>query len=138
MDGVVTPEEKKELEEVILPYFKGKTLLEYNYARLDDELKAKTCQVTSPCQHIPNVNRMSMLRDSGHQMPNFEKVLVKGLKGIREEVMWYMAQLDQPYSHYEMKEKRDFYQAVLITLDAAMAYAKRYRRPGAGNGGQRR
>ena len=126
MDGVVTPEEKKELEEVILPYFKGKTLLEYNYDRLDDELKAKTCQVTSTCQHIPNVNRMSMLRDPGHQMPNFEKVLVKGLKGIRAEVERYMAQLDQPYSHYELKEKRVFYKAVLITLDAAMAYAKRY------------
>jgi formate C-acetyltransferase len=126
MDGVVTPEEKKELEEVILPYFNGKTLLEYNYARLDDELKAKTCQVTSTCQHIPNVNRMSMLRDPGHQMPNFEKVLIKGLKGIREEVEWYMAQLDQPYSHFELKEKRDFYKAVLITLDAAMAYAKRF------------
>ena len=126
MDGVVTPEEKKELEEVILPYFEGKTLLEYNYARLDDELKAKTCQVTSNCQHIPNVNRMSMLRDPGHQMPNFEKVLVKGLKGIREEVEWYMSQLDQPYSHFELKEKRDFYKSVLITLDAAMAYAKRF------------
>ena len=36
MDGVVHPEEKKELEETILPYFKGKTLLEYNYERIDE------------------------------------------------------------------------------------------------------
>ena len=59
-------------------------------------------------------------------MANYEKVLHIGLKGIREEVEWYMAQLDQPYMHFGLKEKRDFYKAVLITLDAAMAYAKRY------------
>ena len=82
LEGIIHPEEKKQLEEVILPYFRGKTLLEYNYDRMDDELKEKTCQVTSPCQHIPNVNRMSMLRDSGHQLPNYEKVLLKGLTGI--------------------------------------------------------
>ena len=59
-------------------------------------------------------------------MPNNEKVLLKGLKGIKEEVEWYMAQLDQSYTHFGLQEKRDFYKAVLITLDAAMAYAKRY------------
>jgi len=37
---------------------------------------------------------MTILRDAGHQMPNNEKVLLKGLKGIKEEVEWYMAQLD--------------------------------------------
>ena len=124
--GIVTPEERKELEEVIFPYFKGKTLLDYNFERLDAELKEKGSRWTSSCQHIPNGELLSMRRDAGHQMPNNEKVLVKGLKGIREEVEWYMAQLDQPYSHFGLQEKRDFYKAVLITLDAAMAYAKRY------------
>ena len=125
-EGIVYPEEKKELFEVIFPYFKGKTLLDYNYARLDDELKEKTNQATSSCQHIPNEGAMTILRDAGHQMPNNEKVLLKGLKGIKEEVEWYMAQLDQSYTHFGLQEKRDFYKAVLITLDAAMAYAKRY------------
>ena len=125
-EGIVYPEEKKELFEVIFPYFKGKTLLDYNYARLDDELKEKTSQATSSCQHIPNEGAMTILRDVGHQMPNNEKVLLKGLKGIKEEVEWYMAQLDQSYTHFGLQEKRDFYKAVLITLDAAMAYAKRY------------
>ena len=125
-EGIVYPEEKKELFEVIFPYFKGKTLLDYNYARLDDELKEKTNQATSSCQHIPNEGAMTILRDAGHQMPNNEKVLLKGLKGIKEEVEWYMAQLDQSYTHFWLQEKRDFYKAVLITLDAAMAYARRY------------
>ena len=126
MEGIVSPSEKKELEEVILPHFKGKSLFDYNFAQLDDVLRQKTCQVTSPCQHIPNVNRMSMLRDSGHLMANHEKVMKFGLKGIKAETEWYLAQLDQPYAHYQLKEKKDFYKAVLITLDAVMAYSQRY------------
>ena len=125
-EGILHPEERKELEEVIFPYFKGKTFVEYNLERLNDELKEKASVWTSSCRHIPNGELFSMKLDAGHQMPNNEKVLVKGLKGIRKEVEWYMAQLDQPYSHFGLQEKRDFYNAVLITLDAAMAYAKRY------------
>ena len=123
---IIHPDERKELDEVILPYFKGKTLVDYNFERVDAELKEKAYQVTSSCPHIPNSAGVSMWRDAGHQMPNNEKVLHKGLKGIREEVVWYMAQLDQPYMHFGLREKRDFYKAVLITIDAAIAYAKRY------------
>ena len=60
-------------------------------------------------------------------MANYEKVLYKGLKGIREEVVWYMAQAEQPYSHFGTEGKMDFYQAVLVSLDAAIAYVERYR-----------
>ena len=37
-----------------------------------------------------------------------------------------MEQLEQPYTHYETKKKKEFYKAVLIVLDAAMAYSERY------------
>jgi pyruvate-formate lyase len=124
--GVIYPEERKELEEVILPYFNGKTFMDYNFERVDPELKEKAYPLTSSCPHIPNGGGASMWRDAGHQMPNHEKVLFKGLKGIREEVEWYISQLGQSYSHFDLKEKLDFYKAVLITLDAAMAYSKRY------------
>jgi formate C-acetyltransferase len=67
-----------------------------------------------------------MMRDAGHQMANYEKVLHKGLKGIREEVQYQLAQVDQPYDHYQVQQKQDFYKAVLITIDAAIAYAQRY------------
>jgi pyruvate-formate lyase len=123
---IVHPEERRELREVLLPYFKGKTIGDYQLERVDAEVIEKAYPTVSSCPHIPNVGDTSMKRDVGHQMANYEKVLRKGLKGIREEVEWYMAQLDQPYMHYGLQEKRDFYKAVLITLDAAMAYAKRY------------
>jgi formate C-acetyltransferase len=123
---VITPEERRELREILLPYFKGKTLGDYILEKANSEVKEKAYTVTSPCPHIPIIADLSIDKDLGHQMANYEKVLHKGLRGIREEVEWYIAQLDQPYMHYGLKEKRDFYRAVLISLDAAMAYAKRY------------
>ena len=95
-EAVVHPEERKALDEVILPYFKGKTFVDYNFQTVGEELKEKAYQVTSSCPHIPNSAGVSMWRDIGHQMPNNEKVLHIGLNGIRKEVEWYMAQLDQP------------------------------------------
>ena len=123
---IIHPEERKELREVIFPYFKGKTLADYNLARVDDELKEKAFPGISSCPHIPSIADWQMNGDIGHQMANYEKVLHKGLKGIRAEVEYYLAQVDQPYDHYSLKEKKDFYKAVLISIDAAIAYAKRY------------
>ena len=123
---IIHPSERKELREVLIPYFKGKTLFDYNLARIGADVKEKAYPSTSSCPHIPDIADRSMARDAGHQMANYEKVLHKGLKGIREEVAWQMAQLDQPYDHYSLKEKKDFYKAVLISIDAAIAYAKRH------------
>ena len=122
---VITAEEKRELRDVLLPYFKGKTIDDYTIERADDEVKEKAWVSTSSCPHIPVFSDMSLGKDIGHQMANYEKVLHKGLQGIKEEVEWHMAQIDQPYMHFGL-EKRDFYKAVIITLDAAIAYAKRY------------
>ena len=123
---IIHPDERKELREVLIPYFKGKTLVDYNLSMVDAEVKEKAYPGTASCPHIPDIADRSMARDAGHQMANYEKVLQKGLKGIRAEVEWHMAQLDQPYAHYRLQEKRDFYQAVLISIDAAIAYARRY------------
>jgi len=122
----IHPAERKELRETLIPYFKGKTRIEYNLARVDAEVKEKAYPSTSSCPHIPDIADRSMVRDAGHQMANYEKVLHKGLKGLRAEAEWQLAKLDQPYSHYSLKEKRGFYKAVLISIDAAIAYAKRH------------
>jgi formate C-acetyltransferase len=123
---IITPEERRELREVLLPYFKGKTLGEHVLEMANIEIKEKAFSVTSSCPHIPVIADLSLDKDLGHQMANYEKVLHKGLTGIKQEAEMYMEQLDQPYMHYGVQEKRDFYKAVIITLDAAMAYAKQY------------
>jgi pyruvate formate-lyase/glycerol dehydratase family glycyl radical enzyme len=123
---MISPEERFELRNVILPYFKGKTHGDYAVERIDDEIKEKALMGLSSCSHIPNIGDPSMMRDAGHQIANYEKVLYKGLKGIREEVLQNMAQSDEPYMHFGKESKRDFYTAVLISLDAAIDYARRY------------
>jgi pyruvate-formate lyase len=123
---IITPQERKEVREVLVPYFKEKTLGDYILEIADKEVKEKAFSITSSCSYIPFIADLSLDKDIGHQMANYEKVLHKGLKGIREEVEWYLAQLDRPYQHFGLQEKRDFYTAVLIALDVAMAYAGRY------------
>jgi formate C-acetyltransferase len=123
---IIHPQERKELKEVLFPYFKGKTLADYNLATVDKELKEKAFAGTASCPHIPSIADWQMNGDIGHQMANYEKVLHKGLKGIRAEVEYNLAQVDQPYDHYSVEEKKDFYQAILIAIDAAIAYAQRY------------
>jgi formate C-acetyltransferase len=119
---IISPQEREELRASILPHFKGKTHGDYAIAKVDGELKEKSFMGISSCPHIPNIGDISLERDAGHQMANYEKVLHKGFKGIRDEAVWYLNQLDQPYNHYRKKEKQDFYKAVLISLDAAISY----------------
>lgn len=123
---IITPEERKELREELIPFFKGKTLGDAILARADEEIKAKAYSLTACDPHIPVIGDLSLSKDLGHQMVNYEKVLYKGLRGIREEIETYMAELNQPYTRYGRENKQDFYQAALICIDAAIAYAERY------------
>jgi pyruvate formate-lyase/glycerol dehydratase family glycyl radical enzyme len=123
---IITPPERKEIREVLVPYFKSKNLGDHILEIADPEVKEKVFSITSSCPHIPFIADLSLDKDIGHQMANYEKVLHKGLKGIKEEVEWHLAQLNQPYQHFGLREKRNFYTAVLIALDAAMAYPQRY------------
>jgi formate C-acetyltransferase len=124
---IIRPEERKEIREVLIPYYKNKKLLfDYCLEKVDEISKEKAYPSTSSCPHIPDIADWQMFGDVGHQMANYEKVLKIGLKGIKAEVEYYLAQVDQPYEHYSVQQKRDFYKAVLITLDAAIDYAQRY------------
>ena len=123
---IIALEERKELREELLPYFRGNTLGDYILEIADAEIKEKAFASISPCPHIPVIADLSLDKDLGHMMANYEKVLYKGIRGIKEEAEWYMQQCYQPYTHFGLEEKHDFYRAVIIALDAAIAYAKRY------------
>jgi len=43
---------------------------------------------------MTSVADFSLDKDLGHQMANYEKVLYKGLSGIKQEVEMYMSQLE--------------------------------------------
>jgi formate C-acetyltransferase len=124
--AIVTPETRKKLREELIPFFKGKVLTDAVLERAGQDLKDKAFAETAVDPHIPVIGNLSMTKDLGHQSVDYQKVLYKGITGIREEVIRHLTELDMPYDISRKKEKRDFYEAVLITLDAAIAYAKRY------------
>jgi formate C-acetyltransferase len=123
---IISDDERKELRETIIPYFRGKTLEEHTFGLVDDETKEKGFITQSSCAHIPSYADVLLWQDAGHCVPNHEKVLAIGLNGIKKEVEWYLEKQKQPYSHFGTKKKTEFYEACLITLDAALAFAKRY------------
>ncbi|MCL5959289.1 MAG: hypothetical protein M1358_08210, partial [Chloroflexi bacterium] len=123
---IIQSEERKELREKIIPYFTVTPLQDLIYSLADEDVKEKAFMITASCKHIPNFADLMTQQDAGHMLANYEKVLWKGLNGLREEVESYRAHLDQPYMHFNVAKKRDFYDACLISLDAAIAYAQRY------------
>ena len=46
---IIHTAERKELRDVLIPYFKGKTLVDYDLATIDNELKEKAYPSTSSC-----------------------------------------------------------------------------------------
>ena len=59
----------------------------------------------------------------GHHPPSYEKILSKGLVGVREDIAFYRAaHSNDP----DAKEKNDFYDALLISLDALEELQNRY------------
>lgn len=123
---IISDEERKELRDVIIPYFKGKTMADLIYSTEDEEIREYGFAVTSSCGEIPIFADLMVYQDAGHMLTNFEKVLTIGLKGIREEAEHFREVNSRRYIHFEKKEKEDFYNAVILCLDAAIAHAHRY------------
>jgi pyruvate formate-lyase/glycerol dehydratase family glycyl radical enzyme len=121
-------EERRELKEEIIPAVKGGdlSLFEYNLKTVDRDILEHAAPGVSSCPHIPIIGDVSMTREAGHMFLNFDKVLCKGLKGIKEEVRAKLAELDQPYRGFDRKQRREFYESALITLEAATDYFQRY------------
>ena len=122
----ITPEQKKELNEVILPYFHGKTMEEYMYSVAPENIKEKSFASHSSCPHIPNMGDQMVRQDAGHMLANYEKVLQIGLEGIRRQVQDARNRTEAAYIHFDKARKLEFYDSALISLDAAIAYVERY------------
>ncbi|SHI86875.1 formate C-acetyltransferase [Dethiosulfatibacter aminovorans DSM 17477] len=127
-DKLIIPDEtRKELRNVIIPFFK-----KHSYQNLvlnelmEDYVREKTCPMVSKTPTIPNCTNLMIQTDSGHQVHNYNKVLQIGLKGIREEVLWHKEKIEKDYVLNNKQKRLDFYEAALISIDAAIDYSKRY------------
>lgn len=108
-------DEDKSLLREVLPYWEGRSLRDNWRARVPSEALAATTNGV-----IANENYT--MSGPGHLVPDYQKLLRLGLKGIKEEIEHHAAQLDSD----SQKEKFDFYQACLLVCDAAIAFAHRY------------
>jgi len=112
----ISEEEKKSLKELI-SYWKGKTHSDRVLSTLSKE--AKMAQETSAA----NAEIWRFIGD-GHFIPDTQKVLHKGYKGIIVEVKNMLDSLD--LGNPEDIRKRPVLQAMIISLEASINFSQRY------------
>ena len=122
----ISEEERKIIREQIVPFFKGRCMEDEIYARGDQEIREKAFAGTAKCPHLPNFADLMTRADAGHALSNYQKVLELGLNGIRRQVEFYREANLADYNRFYKKEKADFYDAVLISLEGAEILCGRY------------
>jgi pyruvate-formate lyase len=110
-------EEKARIKE-FLPYWKGRSLYEKWYQMLPEDARERYHII-----HEAGAFSAASIHP-GHIMPDYEKVLLRGLNGIRKQVDEALEKLN--LARIEDFKKHHFFQAVKITLDGAVHFAKRY------------
>ncbi|WP_455245046.1 (2S)-3-sulfopropanediol dehydratase [Petrachloros mirabilis] len=114
----ITKDSEKKLE-TLHPFWKGRTVENAITARLSEDEKKGT-----------NLGRglyllnLYMFGGVGHLQLNYEKLFEVGYNGLKKQVEQKLTLLDPTLT--EDLEKRAFYQAELVVLDAATLYLKRY------------
>lgn len=115
--GSISDEEKKMVEET-LPYWKGKCTWDRFNASMPPEIRRIHGGV-----FFLGTSSMSGVH-YGHETIDYSRLLKKGLSGIKKEAQEKLESLD--LTKPEDFKKYQFLQAVIVTLDAAAAFAKRY------------
>jgi formate C-acetyltransferase len=123
----ITGEDARVVIEEIAPFWKGKTFHE----ALARALPADTLRYTYEPENVLIsrfiVNETASFRSSLQWVHDYEKVLKKGFKRIREEAEERLQALD-PLSPVDNLERKPFLEAILIVCNAIVLWAKRHAR----------
>lgn len=121
----ISDEDAKIVINEIAPYWKGKTFHE----SLTKALPADTAKVTydpnDPLKSRFIVNETASFRSSIQWVHDYEKVLKRGFKGIKEDAQKQLDALDS-LSPVDNMEKAPFLNAVITVCDAIVLWAKRH------------
>lgn len=116
-DSYMISEETKKTLLSCFSYWRGKTVNELATGYLEPETR-----------DAMNANTFTVgnywFNGLGHYVVDYEKVLTKGIRGLREEVEQQMATASKADPSY--MEHMKFWEALLITFDGAVTYARRY------------
>ncbi len=119
----IDPEDAKLVEEVIAPYWKGKTFHDDLLHAFPPETDRLTYSADGTSRFI--VNETASYRSSIQWVHDYEIVLQKGISGIRKELAERLERLD-PDSPVDTMEKKPYLEASLLTCDAVVLWAHRH------------
>ncbi len=116
-DPFYISEENKKILHEVYTYWKGKTTSELAYSYMSDGAKtAMRHNIFTPGNYFYN--------GVGHVTVNYAEVLQIGLEGIADKARAALAECHDGDADYASRSS--FLQAVIISLEAACAYAERY------------
>ena len=115
----------REVVETIAPYWKGKTFHENLNIGLPPEIHKLTYDDSRGSRSRYIVNETASFRSSLQWVHDYEKVLSRGIGGIRAEALEKLEGLD-PLSPLATVEKRPFLEAVVTVCDAIVLWARRH------------
>lgn len=112
----ISDEAKKLLQERVFPYWRGKTV----YARLVEVVPKEALEA-----HDSGILFHYYLdRSIGHLVANYEKVLLKGLKGIKKEIREELKNIT--YFDENCYRKINLLKSMIVVINAAIEFANRY------------
>ena len=116
---VLRDEDRKVLEEEIIPFWDGKAMEDYFLANMDDELKNVGLGTNIVFGDIKSASGGG---EWAVDYPNI--ILKKGFKGVKDEAREYLDKLDK--ADPDNYDKIRFYNAVILTCDTARILGQRY------------
>lgn len=114
----ITDEDKKELLD-ILQYWRGKTIADMFESQITDEMK-KGSEMGKKI-YMTNLYHFAGI---GHFVMDYEKLMNFGFTGMICQIHEQLNKLDK--NEIDYNKKADYYHAMLIELNAACDYIKRY------------
>lgn len=121
----IHPQDISVIREHITPYWTGKTFHESLARALPPETLKLTYDPQDPLKSRFIVNETASFRSSIQWVHDYDKVLKKGFKGIKEEAQQRLALLD-PLSPLDNVEKAPFLQAIITSAEAVILWAGRH------------
>lgn len=120
-------ESKKAIREVLVPYWKDRDYVTAYVKSLPEETRfVHFGPDPNNIDHQMGVLQASAaLRSSSNFVPDYEKILKLGCKGIRDDVKTRLEEITNPNDY---AKKVSFLEAVLLVCDAMVIYANRYAR----------
>lgn len=115
------------IKQEIAPYWQGKTFYENLAKALPDDVLRVTYDPANVSKSRFIVNETATMRSALQWVHDFEKVLTKGFKGIKQEAEEQLAALD-PFDPNDALEKKPFLEAVILVAEAIVIWARRHAR----------